>query len=147
MLLTVQEVVPVLFLFCVALWFILRGPSCFKSSCALCPRVSSFLLAVWSPHLGKRELVCVLLVICLFVMYLLVVFFLFFLFFFHFSLPLAVVGWLRFVIVSLPGLFYWRFWDWVIVKSNKKLKQFACDVDCEVCRGIELYGLSRMVSS
>ena len=29
---------------------------------ALCPRGSSFLLAVWSPRLGKRELVCVLLV-------------------------------------------------------------------------------------
>ena len=25
---------------------------------------------------------------------------------FHFSLPLSVGGWLRFVIVTLPGLFY-----------------------------------------
>ena len=31
-----RAVVPVLFLFCVALWFILRGASCFKvSSCSL----------------------------------------------------------------------------------------------------------------
>ena len=34
---------------------------------ALCPRVSSFLLALLSPRLGKRELVCVLLVHCLFI--------------------------------------------------------------------------------
>ena len=33
-----------------------------KSSRALCSRVSSFLLELWSPRLGKRELVCVLLV-------------------------------------------------------------------------------------
>ena len=26
--------------------------------------------------------------------------------FYHLSLPLGVVGWLRFVIVALPGLFY-----------------------------------------
>ena len=27
----------------------------------------------------------------------------------HFSLPLGVGGWLRFVIVALPGLFYYLF--------------------------------------
>ena len=32
------------------------------SSRALCPRVSSFLLALWAPRWGKRELICVLLV-------------------------------------------------------------------------------------
>ena len=42
-----------------------------KSSSALCPHVSSFLLALWSPHLGKRELVCVL-HMHLFVLYMLV---------------------------------------------------------------------------
>ena len=42
-----------------------------KSSRALCPHASSFLLAFWSPRLGKRELVCVLLV-HLFVLYVLV---------------------------------------------------------------------------
>ena len=57
-----KSVVPVLFLFCVALWFILRGASCFKvfpcslSSCFVIPS------ALWSPRLGKRELVYVLLV-------------------------------------------------------------------------------------
>ena len=59
----------------------------------LCPRDSSFLLALWSPRLEKSELVCVLLV-HLFVC------------FCHCSLPLGVGGWLRFVIVALPGLFY-----------------------------------------
>ena len=33
-----------------------------KSSRAVCPRVSAFRLALWSHRLGKRELVCVLLV-------------------------------------------------------------------------------------
>ena len=42
-----------------------------KSSRALRPRVSSFLLALWSSRLGRRELVCVLLV-HLFVLYVLV---------------------------------------------------------------------------
>ena len=36
-----KAVVPVLFLFCVALWFILRALNDLKSSRALCPRVSS----------------------------------------------------------------------------------------------------------
>ena len=48
-----------------------------KSSRALCPRVSSFLLALWSPCLGKRELVYVLLV-HLFVCFVRVCFCLFF---------------------------------------------------------------------
>ena len=49
-------------------------------------------------NLGKRELVCVLLV-HLFVCFVHVSFC-------HFSLPLGVGGWLQFVIVALPGLFY-----------------------------------------
>ena len=61
-----------LFLFCVALWFILWALHVLKSSRVLCPRVSSFLLALWSSRLGKRELVCVLLGICLFVLCVLV---------------------------------------------------------------------------
>ena len=62
------------------------------SPCAVCPRVSSFRLALWSSRLGKRELVYVALVY-LFVLYVLV----FYPFFFSFS-------WcrLRFVIVALP---------------------------------------------
>ena len=41
-----KAVVPVLFLFCVALWFILGLLHVLKSSRALCPRVSSFLSAL-----------------------------------------------------------------------------------------------------
>ena len=97
-----KAVVPVLFLFCVALWFILQGASVLRSSRALCPRVSSFLLALRSPRLGKREtkreLVCVLLV-HLFVCFVRVGFF-------RSSLPLGVGGWLRFVVVALPELLY-----------------------------------------
>ena len=47
---------------------------------------------------GEKELVCVLLV-HLFVCFVRVTFC-------HFSLPLGVGGWLQFVIVALPGLFY-----------------------------------------
>ena len=54
-----KAVVPVLFLFCV--FFILLALRVLKSSCALCPRVSSFIFA-FIPRLGKRELVRVLLV-------------------------------------------------------------------------------------
>ena len=69
-----------------------------KSSCALCLRVFSFILALWSLRSGKRELVCVLLV-HLFVCFIRVSFC-------PFSLPLCVGGWLWFVIGALPGLFY-----------------------------------------
>ena len=42
-----KAVVSVFFLFCVALWFIYYGAlHVFKSSRALCPRFSSFLLAL-----------------------------------------------------------------------------------------------------
>ena len=41
-----KAVVQVLFLFCAALWFILRAVHVLKSSRALCPRVSSFFLAL-----------------------------------------------------------------------------------------------------
>ena len=69
-----------------------------KSSRALCPRFSAFHLALYSPRLGKRELACVLLA-HLFVCFVRVSFC-------HFSLPLGVGAWLRFVIVALPGVFY-----------------------------------------
>ena len=58
-----KAVVPMLFLLAVWLCGLYNGGlHVSKSSRALCPRVSSFLLALWSPRLGKRELVCVLLV-------------------------------------------------------------------------------------
>ena len=41
-----KAVIPALFLFCVALWFILQTRYVLKSSRALCPRVSSLFLAV-----------------------------------------------------------------------------------------------------
>ena len=82
-----KAVVPVLSLFCVALWFILRGAH------VLCLRVSSFLLALRSPHWEKRDLVCVLLV-HLFVSFVRVSFC-------HFSFPLGVGSWLQFMIVAL----------------------------------------------
>ena len=41
-----KAVVPLLSLFCVALWIILQGASCFKVlCCSICFRVSSSLLA------------------------------------------------------------------------------------------------------
>ena len=52
-----KALVLVLFFFCVALWFILRGALCFK----VLP-FSSFPLALRSPRSGKRELVYVILV-------------------------------------------------------------------------------------
>ena len=64
-----KAVVPVLFLFCVALYY--GALHVLKSSRALCPGVAPFVLAVLSPRLGKRELVYVLLV-HLFVLYVLV---------------------------------------------------------------------------
>ena len=86
-----------LFLFCVALWFILRGASCFKVlPCSLSSRFGiRFSIVITS--LGEegagpcasRAFVCFVRVkVC------------------HFSLPLAVGGWLRFVILTLPGPFY-----------------------------------------
>ena len=57
-----KAVVPVLVLFCVVLWFLPLALHFLKSYRALCPPVSSFLLALWSPRCGKRELVWVLFV-------------------------------------------------------------------------------------
>ena len=91
-----KAVVPVLFLFCVALWFILRGASCFKVF--LCSLSSCFfiLFSIVITSLGEEELVHVLLEHCF--CFVRVSFCLF-------SLPLGIGGWLRFVIVALPELF------------------------------------------
>ena len=87
-----------LFLFCVALWFILRGVSCFKvfpcslSSCFVIP-FSIVITSLGEEGAGlcasRVFFVCV--VFC------------------HFSLPLGVGGWLWFVIMALPGLMYLHF--------------------------------------
>ena len=81
-----------LFLFCMALWFILRGASCFKVlPCSLSSRFFiPFSIVIRS--LGKRELVYVLLV-QLFVCFERARFR-------PFSLPLGVGGRPRFVIVA-----------------------------------------------
>ena len=73
-----------------------------KSCLTLCPRVLfSFLLALGSPRLEKKELVYVILV-HLFVCFASVSIC-------PFCFPLGVGGWLRFVSVALPGLFYLLF--------------------------------------
>ena len=69
----------------------------------LCVFVSPFVLAFWSPRLGLRELVFLLLV-HLFVCFARVCFC-------PFSLPLGVEGWLRFVIVAYPRSFYYFFYQ------------------------------------
>ena len=59
-----KAVVPV-FLFCVALWFILWGASCFKVF--PCSLFSCFFIPILKQRKRKRELVCVLLLVHLFV--------------------------------------------------------------------------------
>ena len=94
-----------LFLFCVALWFILRGASCFKvfpcslSLCFVIPFsiLITSLLEEGAGLCASRALVC-LFCTCLFL-------------FFVFFLPLGVGDWLRFVIVALPGPFFQRFYS------------------------------------
>ena len=83
-----------MFLFCVALWFILRGASCFGvfqrslSSYFVIP----FVIVITS--LGEEGVgLCLVHLFCTCEVL-------------SFSLPLDVGGWLRFVIVVLPGLLY-----------------------------------------
>ena len=94
--------VPVLFLFCVPLWFILRGASCLVVTCSL---ISSFsvLWASWSSRLGKRELIYVLL------LYMFADFAPFE--FVSFSFPIGVRRWLRLMIVVFSiTVFTWHTW-------------------------------------
>ena len=89
-----------LFLFCVALWFILRGASCFKvfpcslSSCFFI----SFSIVIASLGEEGAGLCASRAFICLFLHP--VVFFLFLL------VSGVGCGWLRYVVVALPGHFY-----------------------------------------
>ena len=46
------------------------------------------------------------------------------------------------VINTVPMFLRWVTWDGVLVKSSKRSKQFVCGVACEICRNIELYGMS-----
>ena len=65
-----KAVVPVLVLFFVALWFILRGDLLYAFPCVILFLCFSVLLALRLPRLGKRELILVLFVrlfdLCLF---------------------------------------------------------------------------------
>ena len=65
-----KAVVPVLVLLFVALWFILRGDLFYVLPCVILFLCFSVLLALWLPHLGKRELILLLFVhlfdLCLF---------------------------------------------------------------------------------
>ena len=60
-----KAVVPVLVLFFVALWFILRGDLLYVFPCVILFLCFSVLLVLRLPRLGKRELILVLFV-CLF---------------------------------------------------------------------------------
>ena len=90
-------VVAVLFLFCLALWFIRRGASRFKVfpcslfSCFVIPFsiVITSLGEKGASLCASRAFVCFVRVS-----------------FCQFSLPLGVGGWLWFVTVALPGFFY-----------------------------------------
>ena len=93
-----KAVVPVLVLHFVVLWFILRGDFFYVLPCVILFLCFSVLLALRLPRLGKRELILVLFV-SLFDLRL---------FGFVCFLFLLVSG-LRFVIVSLPGLFSYFF--------------------------------------
>ena len=91
-----KAVVPVLFLFCVALWFILRGASCLVlpcslSSCFFIPFsiVITSLVEDGAGLCASREFVYFTPVN-----------------FCPISLPLGVSDWLRLLIVALPGRFY-----------------------------------------
>ena len=65
-----KAVVPVLVLFSVALWFILRGDLFYVLPCVILFLCFSVLLVLRLPHLGMRELILVLFVrlfdLCLF---------------------------------------------------------------------------------
>ena len=95
-----KAVVPVLVLLFVALWFILRGDLLYVLPCVILFLWFSVLLVLRLPRLGKRELILVL--FSTFVRFVLV-------WICRFPLPLGVWEGLRFVIVALPGLFYYLF--------------------------------------
>ena len=90
-----EAVGPVLFIFCVALWFILRGASCFKVF--PCPLFSCFIIPLSIMITLSGEEGAGLCASHAFVCFVHVSFC-------HFSLPPG--GWLRSVIMALPGLFY-----------------------------------------
>ena len=107
-----KAVVPVLVLLFVALWFILRSDLLYVFPCVILFLCFSVLLVLRLPRLGKRELILVLFIrlfgLCLF----------------GFVGFLFLLGWegLRFVIVALPGLFFYLF---LIIKYGIYANIFA----------------------
>ena len=97
---------------------------------ALCPRVSSFLLALCSPRLGKRDLVCMVLV-HLFACFVRVSFC-------QFSLPVVVGDWLRFVIMALPGFFYYYLF---FNKTNFETVVYKVFLFCSIYLSLSYLGL------
>ena len=94
--------VPVLVLLFGALWFILRGDLFYVLPCVILFLCFSVLLALRLPRLGNRELILVLFVRFFeFVLVLIC----------RFPLPLDVWEGLRLVIVALPGLFSYFFFN------------------------------------
>ena len=93
-----KAVVPVLVLFFVALWFILRGDLLYVFPCVVLVFFSPFSIAITS--LGEER--ANLSAFRTFVRFVLV-------WIGRFSLPLGVWEGLRFVIVTLPGLFSYLF--------------------------------------
>ena len=91
-----KVVVPVLVLFFVALWFILRGDLFYVLPCVILVLCFFSLLSIAITLLGEER--AILSAFCTFVRFALVWFCLF-------PLPLGVWEGLRFVIVALPGLF------------------------------------------
>ena len=96
-----KAVVPVLVLLFVALWFILRGDLLYVFPCVILFLCFLVLLVLRLPRLGKRELILV-----LFVRW-----FDLYLFGFVGFLFLGVWEGLRFVIVALPGLLSYLFFE------------------------------------
>ena len=90
-----KAVVPVLVLFFVVLWFILRGDLLYVFPCVILFLCFSVLLVLRLPRLEKRELILVFFVRLFLVL----------VWISRFPLPLGVWEGLRFVIVALPGLF------------------------------------------
>ena len=97
-----KAVVPVLVLLFVALWFILRGDLLYVLPCVILFLCFSVLLVLLFPRLGKTELILVLFVrlfdLCLFG-------------FVGFLFLLVSGKGLQFVIVALPGLFFYLFFN------------------------------------
>ena len=120
-----------LFLFCVALWFILRGASCFKvfpcslSSCFLI----SFSIVIASLGEEGAGLCASRAFVCLFLHVLVC----------HFSLPLGVGGWLRLDAVCDCG----TPWTFLLTFIAQNLQNGQCSQDhvAHLCSRIRIYDL------